>query len=240
MIYPVEKAQAMYDDTEYQYPVDLNVGIALNTKTGYTSATLPVYVPKNNYALLTLFNVPGNDKDKVTVSSVNLTNINTYQKYLDGENSNSQLDLKDGLNIILVENANSAINLNFTVHGTTGEASSDHSALVKILSVKLVRITEDIKTGLNYNIFDINPTKDIPTGHTHKSNFFNIYLKEFADNNEFLATIDIDNSILLDIDKFSNAYTLFNYNNEVNKFVLAELDWTSFNNIEIASSSKLN
>ena len=45
--------------------------------------------------------------------------------------------------------------------------------------------------------------------------------------------------MLLDVNKLSSAEALFNYNNAVNKFVLAELDVNSFDNIEIASSSKL-
>ena len=45
--------------------------------------------------------------------------------------------------------------------------------------------------------------------------------------------------MLLDVTDLSDPRSFFNYNNAVNKFVLSELNTTTFKDIEIASSSKL-
>lgn len=272
-IYPMFDALPLYvyplqnGNNEY---VELNVkqGIsftAMNAKVKADPARykdnpyvlLPIYIPADNYALVTLYYVAeetkymniyttdGEGNVRVSESGESNNILSTYPNLFKGDESDNLEKLYPGLHIIKIDGIENTSSDKIIYLKITGSGNGDEpgdkalQGKVNILNQYLVDYSTEKKenpdlpyqeyTGLNYKIFDIPADKC--------NNLVNDYIQDKY--KDFYATVNIDNSMLLDVDKLSSAEALFNYNNAVNKFVLAELDVSSFDNIEIASSSKL-
>jgi len=224
--------------------IDINKGInltELQEKSSY--AMLPLYIPDNNYDLFTFYLSVQTGTIKISICDKNgiLSTYNILEEfnkiYDSGHSAYWELSgIAEGLHIIKINKPapSSSIKQIYLKIEPQGGAMGE----LWILSEKLVDFTnesEDTKsletpsrTGVNYNLL----------GFEAKAceRFLKDYIiKKYPD---FYATIDIDNSVLLDVDSMSDSMILFDKNNEVNKFVLAELN-TDFSDIDVATSSKL-
>ena len=241
MIYP------LFNDACQYVPVGSTIEKTFDPDNGIyfdsmSQASLPIYIPEKNYALFTLYWNTNTDASapKITGENIKLgfypECITDSSKMVDGATG---ITLKHrGLSIIKIEyvgpnNSGDDSEAKIIIEGGDSQSGGiDVDGSLVHLDIKLVN---DINYGLATDIFDLTG----PNGEISDpilAQFFNDYIKDYSD---FYATVDIDNNMLLDIDKMSNPQALFSYNNEINKFVISELDVNSFADIEIASSSKL-
>ena len=235
LFYPLESMEPIEVVNEEKKTFNPYYGIALN-EIDY--ALLPIYIPKDNYALLTIYVIKnsadesgaggtGEPSIELDASDTALS-LQLYPQITSSDTKYNKLPpLKSGLNIIKINRVDDLdiYNLKVKANGST--------ANINIFGVKLVNITSTgsaSNEGFNTKLFGI----DTADGET----FFidNNFKTDYAD---FYATVDIDPNMLIDVKSMNEPNILFNYNNEFNKFVLAELDCSSFENIEISSSSKI-
>ena len=257
LVYPlttknIEPTLYIGGTTETFDPINNGISLSdLSTTNDY--ALLPIYIPENNYALLTLYIVSTNETDKKPQIEIYKNTIKesgeesgeteieclqVYPEIYEPYKLSLQSELHNGLNIIKINNVEGIKDYTLKISNPYGSTSK-----INIFGVKLVNVTGIIdidesgesggdgnvtNNGLNNELFGI-PTKYV-------SNFFKTHIKE---HNKFYATTDIDNNMLIDVKTMADPLVVFNYNNEINKYVLCELDCDSFKNIEISSSSKL-
>lgn len=246
--------------------IDVKSGISVTTlaeDVDSNYALLPIYIPDNNYDLFTFYyssQVGGMNIEVANADGQSLNyNILTEFKDLATKSPSSKLEeLGGGLHIIKISKPDeSEYNNDYYESGDEYESGdvpvydskqlylkitaqdSDSKGELWVLSERLVDFEDELNetsgggasgsdTGVNYKLFkfDVNQCK----------NFLNNYIiKPYPD---FYSTINIENSMLLDVKDMSDPKVLFDSNNIINKFVLAELS-TDFSDIEIASSSKL-
>lgn len=192
--------------------------------TQYTSATFPIYVPNNNYNIISIY-YSANSNETFELELNGGTYIE-YEKLFDSNVVESTNEYGAGLH-------------HFIIRRTAGDkctltlSSSYTGTKALVIANKLV-IDNDKYKGLNYKLFNFTNKNENNT-NDYQTLFENYVVKQ----KNFFATLDIENNMLLDFDDLSNPYCLFNYNNIINHFVLSELDVKSFDNIQIATSSKI-
>ena len=189
--------------------------------TEYKSATFPIYVPNNNYNIISIY-YSCNGDEEFTLKVNNGTFIEYEKLFDDNQTLKTTAKYKKGLHHFIINRTSGKI--------CTLELSSDYKGTRALVIANKLVLNDDDYKGLNYNLFNFNNKND------YKKLFNNYILKQ----ENFYATVDIENNMLLDFDDLTNPYCLFNYNNMVNHFVLSELDVKSFDNVQIATSSKTN
>ena len=205
---------------------------------------LPVYIPENNFILVSVY-YTAQEGQTLNVALTYQGSPSTLPVLKEWKTDAAVTEIDAGLHILKILNPAQGTKLKISTN-------KDSSGSLLILSAKLVDCadeltelnklnkTESSKTisdcyGLNYKLLGI------PASASQE--FLEISnIKTTKDNTSvynFYATLDIDNSMLLDVTNLSDPRSFFNYNNAVNKFVLSELNTDTFKDIEIASSSKL-
>ena len=191
--------------------------------TEYSSATFPIYVPNNNYNIISIYYSANSDVEKFEIKVNNGRFIEYTHLFDDNIQYNTSKKYTRGLHhFVIFRDSNE--------HCTMELSSAYKGTKAIVVANKLVQYKKTEYKGLNYKAFNLISPNDYKT-------LFNTYIKN-QDN--FYATVDIENNMLLDFDNLTDPYCLFNYNNIINHFVLSELDVDSFDNIQIATSSKVN
>ena len=203
---------------------------------------LPVYVPENNFILISMY-YNAQEGQTLNAELVYEGQPSTLPVLKEWKTDKATDEIGAGLNILKIFNAAQGTKLKIST-------KDDSTGSLLILSAKLVDCEDELKElnkpvnlnktiadcyGLDYKLLGIpaSASKEfleaskIKTSETN-TNVYNFY-----------ATLDIDNSMLLDVTDLSDPQSFFKYNNAVNKFVLSELNTSTFKDIEIASSSKL-
>lgn len=203
---------------------------------------LPIYVPENNFILVSMY-YNAQEGQTLKAELVYEGQPSTLPVLKEWKTDKPITEIGAGLNILKIFNAAQGTKLKIST-------KDDSTGSLLILSAKLVDCADELtelnkpadsnKTiadccGLDYKLLGIpaSASKEFLEASkikTSKTNT-NVY--------NFYATLDIDNSMLLDVTDLSDPQSFFKYNNAVNKFVLSELNTGTFKDIEIASSSKL-
>lgn len=209
------KPATKIDTSAVETSVDVTETIGLKA---IASLKLPIYIPSGNKALVSIY-ISTADRDNshnIVITTDNALLTNWYST--SGSPSTSITLNKNKLNIIQVD-AGCTLSIN---------NASNIDAALTILSAKLIKTPSGNEGGINNTLLCLPPAQ--------VTSFVNSYIKNHLD---FFATVDIPNTMLLDVKKMTDPKVWFEYNNQCNKFVMAELDTTSFTNIEIASSSRV-
>lgn len=199
--------------------------------TEYEWAKFPLYIPEDNYNIISIYYSANSDKEKFTVSVdggkfIEYTDLFTDSFINGGETEKS---LHRGLHHFIVQRTSNKKCI-------MKIESTDKGTKAIIIANKLVLCPQILQSGdidcrgLNYKLFNFADENDY-------KKLFDNYIKT---KENFYATIDIENNMLLDFESLTDPYCLFSYNNIINHFVISELDVKSFDNIQIATSSKTN
>lgn len=243
-IYPVEEALPVDGNNKV---LNLNSSISIQALQDLKDEDkkyieLPVYVPKNNFILISMY-YNAQEGQTLKAELVYEGQPSTLPVLKEWKTDKATDEIGAGLNILKIFNAAQGTKLKISTN-----KNSKGSLL--ILSAKLVDCEDELEKlnepknssktiadcyGLNYKLLGIpaSASKDFLEASNIKTT------DENTDVYNFYATLDIDNSMLLDVTDLSDPKSFFKYNNAVNKFVLSELNTNTFKDIEIASSSKL-
>ena len=200
---------------------------------------LPVYVPENNFILVSVY-YNAQEGQTLNVALTYKGSPSTLPVLKEWKTDAAVTEIDAGLHILKIFNPAQETKLKIST-------KENSSGSLLILSAKLVDCANELKEftdssktiadcyGLNYKLLGIpaSASKEFLEASKIKTSSANTNVYNFY------ATLDIDNSMLLDVTNLSDPRSFFNYNNAVNKFVLSELNTTTFKDIEIASSSKL-
>ena len=200
---------------------------------------LPVYIPENNFILVSVY-YNAQEGQTLNVELVYKGQPSTLPVLKEWKTDAAVTEIDAGLHILKIFNPAQETKLKIST-------KENSSGSLLILSAKLVDCANELKEftdssktiadcyGLNYKLLGIpsSASKEFLEASKIKTSSANTNVYNFY------ATLDIDNSMLLDVTDLSDPRSFFNYNNAVNKFVLSELNTTTFKDIEIASSSKL-
>ena len=200
---------------------------------------LPVYVPENNFILVSVY-YNAQEGQTLNVALTYKGSPSTLPVLKEWKTDAAVTEIDAGLHILKIFNPAQETKLKIST-------KENSSGSLLILSAKLVDCANELKEftdsskttadcyGLNYKLLGIpaSASKEFLEASKIKTSSANTNVYNFY------ATLDIDNSMLLDVTDLSDPRSFFNYNNAVNKFVLSELNTDTFKDIEIASSSKL-
>ena len=200
---------------------------------------LPVYIPENNFILVSVY-YNAQEGQTLNVELVYKGQPSTVPVLKEWKTDAEVTEIDAGLHILKIFNPAQETKLKIST-------KENSSGSLLILSAKLVDCANELKEftdsskttadcyGLNYKLLGIpsSASKEFLEASKIKTSSANTNVYNFY------ATLDIDNSMLLDVTDLSDPRSFFNYNNAVNKFVLSELNTDTFKDIEIASSSKL-
>lgn len=239
LIYPVITTEAKDGNNQ---EVNLNNPITVSelVNAGKKYISLPVYIPEKNFNLISIYYDAQSGQyiniDLVDKNGTSLLSTASLKEWKTGTAIGALTDIGSGLHIFRISGISSEAYLKIKA-----KENSNVGGTIKILSSKLVDCEDEMNetscaissaVGLNYKLLGI-PASASSTFLTSTK------IQGSNAKYDFYATLDIDNSMLMDVSDLSDPYTFFNYNNAVNKFVLAQLNTKTFENIEIASSSKL-
>ena len=200
---------------------------------------LPVYIPENNFILVSVY-YNAQEGQTLNVALTYKGSPSTLPVLKEWKTDAAVTEIDAGLHILKIFNPAQETKLKIST-------KENSSGSLLILSAKLVDCANELKEftdsskttadcyGLNYKLLGIpaSASKEFLEASKIKTSSANTNVYNFY------ATLDIDNSMLLDVTDLSDPQSFFNYNNAVNKFVLSELNTDTFKDIEIASSSKL-
>ena len=252
LIYPVIGTEAKYgNNQEVNLNNPITVSELINTNTAKKYVLLPVYVPEKNFNLISIYyeaqsgqyiNMDLVDKNGQTLlGTPSAASLKEWKTGTSVEPSGEDItDIGSGLHIFRISKISSTAFSNRVYLKIKAKENGNVGGTINVLSSKLVDCSNEMSEtsctisnaiGLNYKLLGIPASASNTFLTSTKITGANAY--------DFYATLDIDNSMLMDVSDLSDPYTFFNYNNAVNKFVLAQLNTKTFENIEIASSSKL-
>ena len=203
----------------------------------YKKLSLPLYIPKENgsaskspFGLLMVYyttSIETLPENYITVTAHDVRDatqtVNTLSLYKDNYDDTGvkeyEMTLKPGINVLRI---NSGCTLDF-------DFTSDALGSLVFSNLSVINGTVDNgKTGVDYKLLNINPEQCV--------NFVRLLNSKFgADKFYYNVPVNINKQIDTTI---LDEYSLFNYNNIANNFVLSELD-TDFSDIQIAKSSKV-
>lgn len=163
------------------------------------------------------------DSEQPLLNNIRLLNSNNTS--IPVVNNTATYFLKEGLNILYTDRAcKFTLNRNDDLQGQVIIKNID--LINRLLSTNNQILYTDY--GFNCDLLGISKEDQVKLIEK---------IEKEDTKSRFLYTFKGNNDTLLDISKFNDPYVWFNYNNVANKFTLAELNITSFDNIEIAKSS---
>ena len=240
LIYSVKEALPVDGENKV---LNLKSSISIQTLKdlgeGKNYIELPVYIPENNFILVSVY-YNAQEGQTLNVALTYKGSPSTLPVLKEWKTDAAVTEIDAGLHILKIFNPAQETKLKIST-------KENSSGSLLILSAKLVDCANELKEftdsskttadcyGLNYKLLGIpaSASKEFLEASKIKTSSANTNVYNFY------ATLDIDNSMLLDVTDLSDPRSFFNYNNAVNKFVLSELNTDTFKDIEIASSSKL-
>ena len=210
------KAPALPENVIYTPGEDLTIPLS---KLSTTSVEFGVVIIAGTVGLIAIYN-NGNNDDIVVTSTAD-GDINIYGEAVPTpeEGEKVELKLKNGLNIIQVNKSTSI--------GFTATTSKQGNIIIKPMNV--VNATNSVA---NYNLTGFGVSA------SEASNFTTALSNKLKAIPDFYYNAPAYDNIAIDT-TFNDTLVWFDYNNIVNRFVLAELNADSFKNIKVAKASKL-
>ena len=203
---------------------------------GITGFTLPVNVPSSSHeGLIMVYYTPGGeDSTRATIAGSGTSTLSRYN----GHESGNTLSLLHGINIIKIPYGCTSV--------TFAMGSVKCSLVIGDITLTKSSVTNDNNLNikaLGISASDTSDFLDIISSLTSVGD--DTYTSSDVEYSQdlFYYNAPLDNNLLIDTDSMEDEDYHFkfwyDYNNVYNKFVISQLDDSSFVNIQLAKASKL-